>query len=809
MSATMPARYRRVAAAFGGWLLAVLPYAFLETLRLLVGAPFDLPGSLGRLVFVAGLLALAGRLPLYACLALALAAAALYALLGLTLAAWALAFAWLLLLLRLEWPLSAGLRWWLAWPIRLLLAGLAGGALAALGQIESRFSDEEFFVALEALALSMFWLLLCIAARGWQPRNPPRPGSPLPFPRSARPFLRSAAVIGVFGLSVAGGVATVLAYQRSFFPPEAPVYPGIDAENPLICGRVLPGPGSYDGGDVFRRLLARVEANINKGAPEHGLLALGSGDAGWAQSFRTTLLAEARAGLFTGSAGSLKYVQRLAATRAYYYVRVRERFPELFSPEEEAELRAWFRAINGRALQVELVDWMYALAFRKLPEGPYENQESGAGLLALLEAGGLADPALAAANRDYLARNQRGWQARFRNTDDAPIYQPEWIRNALLQAEYTGALDAHRRALSFEWLLAQALPDGAPLRQNHPGILTMADSGYLAAALLDDPRFLWLAGRSLDRLEALPRYLTAEVAGDLTFEGVGSSPTTGSCLIYGDSGLPNQPGPLAPDKLVLRDGWDDGSTYLMLNLRFSGWHRYKATGTLALLYQGGPLAVEQLAGQRFAWLPEGRSLFRDKRLPRENLNGLVIARSGLSAVRYALSGIGGPWAQDPPFYATVERFELGEGRDAARVRVDGWHGWTQHRELTLYHGGPAVIVDRAQGPAGVPAALRWHLRSELPHPENLRRVRLRSGPNPAELVSVPLAAGEPWLEAGAGGDLGADFVVSWPAAADGRLEVATVLLRGQWVGAAVEAVERAEGRALRITAGERELVVPL
>jgi hypothetical protein len=28
------------------------------------------------------------------------------------------------------------------------------------------------------------------------------------------------------------------------------------------------------------------------------------------------------------------------------------------------------------------------------PEGPYENQENGAGLLALLEAEGLADPAL-------------------------------------------------------------------------------------------------------------------------------------------------------------------------------------------------------------------------------------------------------------------------------------------------------------------------------------------------------------------------------------------------------------------------------
>ena len=75
----------------------------------------------------------------------------------------------------------------------------------------------------------------------------------------------------------------------------------------------------------------------------------------------------------------------------------------------------------------------------KWPKGPYENQENGAGLLAMLEAEGLADPALSAANRAYLARNWRGWTARFRVTDDALVYQPEWIDNAYFQSLFSGS----------------------------------------------------------------------------------------------------------------------------------------------------------------------------------------------------------------------------------------------------------------------------------------------------------------------------------------------------------------------------------
>ncbi|MCK4726911.1 MAG: hypothetical protein KAT29_13965, partial [Anaerolineales bacterium] len=206
---------------------------------------------------------------------------------------------------------------------------------------------------------------------------------------------------------------------------------------------------------------------------------------------------------------------------AYYYPRVMEAFPELFSQSENQEIREWFEAINQRTQTVEWVDWMYALAYNKKPQGPYENQEIGAGLLALLETKNLTESKLSADNRTYLAENPRGWNARFRNTDDAAVYQPEWINNALFQSLYTGEVNIDNLALSFKWLSLLAIPDGAPLRYNHIGSAVLGDTGYQIADLLEDETALWVAGRSLDYLLSKGGYLRARpgVESPVVFNG--------------------------------------------------------------------------------------------------------------------------------------------------------------------------------------------------------------------------------------------------------------------------------------------------
>ncbi|RME32077.1 MAG: hypothetical protein D6793_11605, partial [Thermoflexia bacterium] len=439
----------------------LLPALFLEGVRFAADAPFSWAGLAARWGFATGILLAAGLTrphpagrtrwswPGLLWLIPGAVAELIYGLAGSTWAAWGVTgIAWVLLL-GLE-PILTGVRSRPGrWVWRGMLALAAGAFPVALSQLESRFADEEFFAALEALVLAFFWLLLLgaywlvLRRTSWYLRWDIR--------------LDRRATGLVFLLLAFGGLnGTVWAYRHSFYPPVAPTYPGISEETPFLCGQVPPDPQTYDGRDVFYRILARVEANPRKGPPEYGMLALGTGDRHWAEAFRESLLKEVAEGRYTGPAHSVKSVQFEAALRAYYFPRVRDRFPGLFSDEEVARIKAWFAAINRRALTVEWVDLMYALAFSKWPEGPYENQENGAGLLALLEAEGLADPKLSAANRAYLARNRRGWLERFRVTDDAIVYQPEWIDNAYFQSLYTGEFPRENARRSFEWLLLQA-----------------------------------------------------------------------------------------------------------------------------------------------------------------------------------------------------------------------------------------------------------------------------------------------------------------------------------------------------------------
>ncbi len=428
---------------------------------------------------------------------------------------------------------SFGWKWatWLSW-------SLLGGMLPVLlNQMEIRFSEEEFFAALQVLVLSGLTFIILVSSGASTPSEP-GPSFPTVHPRR-----RWGWRLGV-SLLVGGVLFLALrSYQKSFYPPQAPSFPGISSAQPFICGSVPSSPRSFDGAAVFQQMLERVAANPRKGTPEFGMLGLATGLPEWLQGFKTRLLSEAQQGVYTHSAHSVKFVQYEAALRVYYYFVSKQRFPHLFSAQEDQEIRRWLAAVNRRALTVEWVDWLYALAFSKRPEGPYENQENGAGLLSLLETSGLADPSSSGLNRSYLGRNLRGWNARFRNTDDALVYQAEWITNAFFQSLYSGLVSKENQKRSFEWLLLQALPDGGRLGYNHPGRESFAGIAYLGARILNDERFLWLAGNSLQQLRSRGETLAAQPGAEVPLTGNGTSPREGSCLLFGDSGLPNQSGP--------------------------------------------------------------------------------------------------------------------------------------------------------------------------------------------------------------------------------------------------------------------------
>ena len=830
MSVTRPANNAPIRSSL---IWALLSLAYLQALRLATGAPFSLIAVLIQAAFIGSVLLLAeishprpapGKRAVWT--PLRLLPFLLFLLVGAAYLFYATSFlAWLglalfyALLLSLDSSFSGVNKRLARIVAHLFLAGLAGAAPVLLAEVLANFAGEEFFAALQTLGLAGFWLLLRFAWRGIDARRlAAAPGDrdrQAPAGLWLHPGLLSAGLVILSALAVVG---VARAYQRSFYPATAPAYAPISRDNPFICGPADPEKQTYNGSQVQAQMMALMAEKPAKSTPELGMLALGTGDEAWAQEFKGRLMQEAAAGTYTGPANSVKSTQFEAALRAYYYPRVDEAFPDLFRASEKEQIQAWFKAINRRAMRVEWVDWMYALAFNKWPQGPYENQENGAGLLALLETEHLAAPELESENRQYLADNPRGWQQRFRVTDDAMVYQPEWIYNAYFQSLYTRAAPFENVEQAFEWLLYQAPPDGSPLRYNHPAAIQLGPVAYLGANLLSDERFVWLAGRATEYLQAQGGYPAVAPGAEQALAITGRAPEQGSCLLYGDSGLPNQAGPLAPDKIVLRDGWSPQATYLLLNLRFSGWHRYKATNAVTLLYQNGALAAENLSGETFAWLPAGRSLFRDKRVPRENLNGLLVERSGLSAALYTLTGIGGPWAQDPPYYARVTAFENQKGMDASRTLIEAWHGWNQSRQIFLYHQGPVVVYDRAEKQGyGPEAALSWHLVVDTPgeaqrlptQPGEALRVLLRGGEHPAEVVLLPLNPGELELEPESIQGQEHGLRALYKAQSKNQLGLVSVFLTETWSGAQVSLKVKDGHNVVSIVSEQGRIEMPL
>lgn len=632
-------------------------------------------------------------------------------------AAWLMVVLWFtaLLLINRQLSLTDFSQWYWRWMWRLGAWGgtavIAGMGLALANSILSRFAEEEFFAAVSGLYLTLFWLLLALSYHLIC-------AAPHPVIKNVKEpkWIVPTAVAGLALGALLLIPWTLKQYQRSFFPLTAPTYEGISEENPFVCEQMNESPDPISSNQIVEDLIRVLETNPNKDVLTWGSLALYKNDPVAAAQFHTLLLEEATQNKYTSPAHSIKWGQYEAALRVRQLMLISSAFPDLFSEADWQVLRQWFATINQRAMTIEWVDWLYAAAYGKQPEGPYENQEIGAGLLAALTNYGLADETLAAQNANFLQSTPLGWREIFRNTDDSYPYQAVWLANAWQIYQYRQRLGenndpaARNIKLSLLWTLLMSLPDGESLYYNINGQPSMAPAYLFGASLLHNPELSWLTGKTLRKMVTDGHYLYGSFAVDSLDLVDGQKPNAGSCLLFGNSGVPTTKGPLAPDKVVLRDGWFDEAAYVLLNLRFTGWHRYKATNTLPLIYQNGPLVSEQWTAERFGWLPAGRGAFRDKRVPREFLNGLLLPVSGLPEVVWRLTAVGSPWAQDPPAYAEVDAFFTSSTLDMSTTTLTDWHGWRHERTIYLIHNGLILIVDKAQADQALrTASLIWHL----------------------------------------------------------------------------------------------------
>jgi len=589
----------------------------------------------------------------------------------------------------------------------IILSLLISTILVCISEVETNFSDEEFYIIPKILVLGFIWLsnaIICLYL--FLIISPPNQL----FSTIWQILLNLFTIICITLVLGIAASWVIRHYQHSFYPQNTPKYNEISDSQPFQCTTIQPSSQFYPSEEVFQQLIAAIERNPNKSTSEYGYLALSTHNLYWAQLFHETLLKEARNAEFTKPANSVKYDQYLASFRVYYFHEVNKAFPNLFTSQEEQLIRGWFQQINRRAMTVEWVDWLYAIAFAKIPEGPYENQENGAGLLSLLEAYGYSDPALSTANLAYLNSREFGWDYRFRNNDDVLGYQVEWLTNAYFHSLYKPDVNQENQKRSYQWLIMQALPDGAPYDYNLPYPTSLASIAYQGAVLLQDPNLLWIAGRALEFLAKNNLYLSALPGTEKPIPAmIGKSPSVGSCVIFSESGLPNQKSKYAPDKLIVRDGWNPDSTFLLMNLRFTGWHRYKATNTIVLLYHNHSLIRENIQKETSLILPKGRSLLRDKRILRENLNGLSVGRENLDQVLQKITSIGSQWAQDPPYYVSEIKFSDNNHCIYTKITLEGWHGWNHTREIYLYQGKALILLDHAIGSRGSPAMLSYSL----------------------------------------------------------------------------------------------------
>jgi len=692
----------------------------------------------------------------------------------------------------------------------IIFAWFVGFITITLAQIETRFSEEEYFMVFQTLEISLYWCFLLITYKLWMKWTEFNNHIQIPLTRLN--------ILTITLIIISFTYWAIREYQQSFFPPSAPGFNLISESNPFLCSKIEPGNQIFDGKDLFYRLNKLIEANPEKHSPEYGHLAIVNNDPALASLFKENLLLEAQQQLFTTPAHSVKSSQYEAALRVYYYSKVQSKFPNLFSEDEQTRITDWFAAINRRAQTVEWVDWLYAIALRKIPQGPYENQEIGAGLLSILEFTHLSDTNLTHKNQTYLDHNLRGWYARFRNTDDAIVYQPVWLRNALFQYYYSNQLDPSNLKKSFDWLLLQTLPDGSLPRYNHPAEATIADTAYWAAQWLRDKTHLWFSGKGIQYIEDHGRYLIAQPGAEESLLMTSQASVQGSCLMYGGSGLPNQIGPLAPDKIVYRDGWDQDSSYLLLNLRFTGWHRYKATNTVTLIYQAGKLLEDTPKTEFASWLPVGRSLLRDKRILREDLNGFLVSRSGMSKVLQFLTNYAGEWAQDPPYYASIERFETSPNLDISTSVIDEWRGYSHHRTVYFYHDGPIIILDKSSpsdvktfwDPFSRSSGFVWHFHTTdtefKKETTDELRILLRKENHPVEMVLIPLDQGK--IRIGVDPRDNEEIEVLYQSQGDRMLNMATVFLPDQWVNASIN-ISGGVQQELLISNQQEQLVIPL
>ena len=576
------------------------------------------------------------------------------------------------------------------------LAGMSAGLLWGMFARGARAEGYVLLVTILFMALAMLWAGTSIIGIYFATQMQVRPSVKITF------FIVS--------LTFLGGVF-LINFQR--YPVPAKQY-----SLPSEAQKIPESVADYDFSRISRStIIELIKKKQPPGISELTALYLLTKEQGYAVEIRELLLEEMREKKFTNPAHSIKALQLFAAMRAVSYLEL-EHLEGIFLPYEKEQLIDWFKDIVDRMFTIEWVDYLYAFAFKKTPAGPYENQEIGVGALAVLASAiEKKYPAVTQKCHEYIDNHAVVWGNNFRNTDDSVGYQGWWIYSAFLVAKYRPRpewltnMNAQR---AFEWLLQQWPPSGISLSYNDYYLANLADTMALGASLFHDGRYKWLAIKMLQQIDPeegihSPFYFGL-TAWDDSLQPI--IPSIGSSLLRGPGHLPHAPGPDMPDKIIFRDGWQDDDFYALLNLRYAGWHKYKATNAFVNIIYGKPFVVEDFIYKRHGWLPAGRAIYRDKKIDRSRLNGFQIGLEGYERLVHDLVNVGSSWAQDPPQYAEIDYFHQVGTTEISKTRLSNWKNWDSQRLSIFVKKGYFLVVDHAKGQNSGKVAVTWHLKGQ-------------------------------------------------------------------------------------------------
>ena len=576
----------------------------------------------------------------------------------------------------------------------------------------SYYSDE--FVVLAWILLGLFNLLIIACAiifQGLIVRV-----NHLPY----LPALLLSGIISLCGLCASGSIFFRIWAQGDDAPDLGPVRTWANAFQPLPIPAINNSLTLSRSNFGKQDLVALLEKQNSQSLSHVATLFFLTHDPTWAMKFRKIILNEASTGKYIKSGGSIKFGQRDAMTAAMFYLELRAALPTLFSASDAAQLNQWFSRITQAMLTPGWVDWLYAIPMRVHPEGPYLNQEIGAGALAAMQQVLIAsNPDLATRASGYVSRRGVGWRRNFRNPDDSYRYQDIWMGSAFAILRYADHMDLSKSPglrYAVDWVKYQVPLSVYPLDYGLPSPARPLDTLAIGAFILKDGECRWLLDQELYSLrkagEPLPDDLIALWLWDDSVKPIPFRPS--SMSILGPTGYAFRPGVLEPDKLVITalSGSSHGSQemYALANLRSSGWHRYPSTNTLTSLSIGNRrLVAEDIIAKHYSWMPAGRAVHRDLKVDRERLNGLLVQATGLDALITGITGIYSPWRQDVPPFARVTLLKQVGDIQLAKIITKGWNGIAQERFYIEEGASRFIVIDNIRDNRDREKAIAWHL----------------------------------------------------------------------------------------------------